>query len=135
MPSQGLLKYIETKAVDHLLLPHTKIFYRTKGSLELGSHVHFLHDFWRNIFTFFVKYLTELEKEKLKPTREDMNLKEQNSNTYLEIIGQPGQEKKGNFRINVVKIRNMLWHVPILLVVWLSLLREILGYMNILIVC
>ena len=44
MPSLGLSKYIETKAVDHLLLPHLKLFYKTKRVLETVSLPEFLHE-------------------------------------------------------------------------------------------
>ena len=47
------LRTIETDsnlAADHLLLPHIKLFQKTKRGLELVSLPHFLHDFWRKIF-------------------------------------------------------------------------------------
>ena len=45
MPSWGLSQYI----ANHLLLPHVKLFEKTKRDLELVSLPHFLNDFWRKI--------------------------------------------------------------------------------------
>ena len=48
LPSWGLSKVIET--ADHLLLPHIKLFKKTKRGLELVSLPHFPHDFLRKIY-------------------------------------------------------------------------------------
>ena len=37
-------------AAYHLLLPHIKLFKKTKRGLELASLLHFMHDFWRKSF-------------------------------------------------------------------------------------
>ena len=43
---------------DHLLLPHIKLFQKTKGGLELVSLPHLLHDFWRKmLFSNFIVWL------------------------------------------------------------------------------
>ena len=41
----GSYRNILKLAADHLLLPHVKLFKKTKRGLELVSLSHFLHDF------------------------------------------------------------------------------------------
>ena len=39
---------------DHLLLLLIKLFKKTKRVLELVSLPHFVHDFWRKIFSYYI---------------------------------------------------------------------------------
>ena len=58
LPSWGLSKVIET--ADHLLLPHIKLFKKTKRGLELVSLLHFLEWFLKkNISVVMFYYLTK----------------------------------------------------------------------------
>ena len=50
MPSWRLSKYIETKAADHLLLPHLIFLKKKRRVRELVYLPDFLHDIWRKIF-------------------------------------------------------------------------------------
>ena len=46
----GSYRNILKLAADHLLLPHVKLFKKTKRGLELVSLSHFLHNFWIKVF-------------------------------------------------------------------------------------
>ena len=45
-----------------MLLAYIKLFYKTKGDLELGSLLHFLHDFWRKKFLmlYFINWPNQM---------------------------------------------------------------------------